>query len=206
MEYVYHGSKTCGIETLEPRESTHGEKLVYAALSKEAAMVMSVHMKDLNARISGTGTKEDPLIIVERRKGVFDKYLHRDTIIYKLDGSDFRSGTGWRGEVISEKAQDVLEEEHIEDIYSELQKMEQDGNLKLYHYPDRPVGVPLDNSDLISHWLDAKNVKFSKKISQLMMVGARYPKLIGKIFSESINKIKNNVKNGKSKNTTHSKC
>lgn len=177
MEYVYHGSKKSGIEKLEPRKSSHGIEYVYATPSKEIAMVMSCHMHDLNSVIAGRGTKESPLVVVERRPGVFDKFLHDYANVYTLNGENFYSGTNWGGEVVSEKAQIPLKEEYIEDVYSELLKSEQEGIIKMYHYPDRPEYIPLDNSDLITNWLDREGVSIEKKMMQLSVIAKEYPEL-----------------------------
>ena len=38
---------------------------------------------------------------------------------------------------------------YIENIYDELIKLDKEGLIKLYLYPNRPDYVPIDNSDLI---------------------------------------------------------
>lgn len=180
MNYVYHGSKVSGIEKLEPRKSSHGIEYVYATTSKEIAMVMSCHMTDLNSVIGGSGTRESPLMVVERRPGIFDKFLHAGTNVYTLNGENFYNGTSWEGEVVSDKPEIPLKEEYIEDVYSELLKSEQEGIIKMYHYPNRPVDIPLDNSDLISNCLNRKELSNERKMLQLAVIAKEYPQLRAK--------------------------
>lgn len=191
MDYVYHGSKTSEIKRMEPRESTHGEKWVYATTSRELAMIMAVHMTDINAMVKGEGTKKNPIVIVERKPGVFKKFLQQGVTVYTLDGADFKPATSWGGEVVSDQPQEVLKEEYIENVFSELEKAKEQGVLEMCPYKDRKKYISADNSDLIPQILRREG-KLSTKLNDLGHVVASYPWLIGKVFTQGIEFLTNN--------------
>ena len=195
---VYHASKIQGLKELDPKKSlhevSHDDKFIYASRSKELSMILSMRMTDLHSVIMGEGTVENPAIIVERTPGIFDKYLHNSTNIYTLDAKDFFEGTAWKGEVTTNKVQDILNEEYIEDVYSEIEKAQESGNIKLYHYPDRPPEIPLDNSDLIEHLM----LPIMKSTHNYKIVGEilkEYPKLLPKVLKSLAKEMKETLKN-----------
>ena len=70
--------------------------------------------------------------------------------LYTLSGKNFISGeTGWSAEVISESDENVIHEEHIDNVFEKLKELNDMGELKLYLYSNRPPFLPKDNSDLI---------------------------------------------------------
>jgi hypothetical protein len=94
--------------------------------------------------------KNYPVELVERKPGMFKKIFNCSGYIYKLDASNFKENqTGWSAEVVSDKDEKVVSSEYIENIYDELIKLDKEGLLKLYLYPNRPDYVPIDNSALI---------------------------------------------------------
>ena len=81
---------------------------------------------------------------------MFKKIFNCSGYIYKLDASNFKENqTGWSAEVVSNTDEKVISSEYIENIYDELIKLDKEGLIKLYLYPNRPDYVPIDNSDLI---------------------------------------------------------
>ncbi len=155
MEYVYHGSKISGLKEIEPRVSTHLQSLVYATKSPCLATIfLRDDGGDLVYHLSGTGTSESPACLVERLPGIFNKIYSNGGSIYTLDGSQFKERDGfWSGEVVAEGKQQVLNEEKIDNVLERLEEYTKTGILKLYHYPDRPDSIPLDNSDLIDRYI-----------------------------------------------------
>ena len=104
---------------------------------------------DLFYSLSGDG-KNYPVELVERKPGMFKKIFNCSGYIYKLDASNFKENqTGWSAEVVSDTDEKVISSEYIENIYDELIKLDKEGLMKLYLYPNRPDYVPIDNSDLI---------------------------------------------------------
>lgn len=82
---------------------------------------------------------------------MFKEIFNVSGTIYKLNSKNFlENQTGWSMEVVSNKLEEVVEEYTIDNVYNELIKLDKQGELKLYLYPDRPNFIPSDNSDLIS--------------------------------------------------------
>ena len=74
MKYVYHGSTKCGLKVIKTNISTHGKSWVYATLSKAIATIfISNKGSDLYYYLSGDGSKDSPVILVERKKGMFSQ-------------------------------------------------------------------------------------------------------------------------------------
>lgn len=151
MKYVYHGSNISNLKKIKPNVSTHMKKWVYATPSKAIATIfLSSKGNDLYYYLGGSGTKESPIVLVERKKGMFKKIFNVSGSIYKLNGNNFlENQTGWSLEVISDKEARVIDEYYVENVYEELIKLNNEGELNLYLYPNRPKNIPVDNSDLI---------------------------------------------------------
>ena len=87
---------------------------------------------------------------MERKENMFKDIFNVSGSLYTLSGENFISGkTSWSAEVVSEFDEDVLHEEHINNVFEKLKELNDKGELKLYLYPNRPTFIPKDNSDLI---------------------------------------------------------
>lgn len=183
MKYVYHGSSIPNLKIIRTNESTHMKKWVYACESKVISTIfLSPLGNDLYYSLSGDGINY-PVELVERKAGMFKEIFNCSGYIYKLDASNFKRGqTGWSAEVVSEKDEEVLEVEYIENVYEELIKLNEEGLIKLYLYPERPGKIPLDNSDLIPKVIKWKNNGFDvNRFYEL------YPELMDKFNSMNSN-------------------
>ena len=101
--------------------------------------------------------------------------------IFKLNAANFKKNmTNWSIEVVSDKEEKVVDCEYIENVYNELLKFEKEGKIKLYLYPLRPEGVPLDNSDLIP-----KVIRWEKNGFNIDKFYELYPELIQRYLRES---------------------
>jgi hypothetical protein len=180
-EFVYHGSKYTGLKEIKRRVSSHGNNWVYATKSKAVATIfINDKGSDLTYYLGGNDTKESPIILVERKRGFFDKIFNLSGSIYTLNASNFKTNqTAWKAEVVSMKDEIVINEEKIENINKELDRLNDLGMLKLFRYPNRPSNIPLDNSDLIM-----KMLKLYQKGQSVQMFFELYPELI-----EQFNKI-----------------
>ena len=183
MKYVYHGSKIQGLKKLETRSSTHQKEWVYATCSKAVATIfISNGGSDFYYSISGSGTKKSPLVLAERKKGMFDKIFNLSGSLYTLNGANFQSGkTSWSAEVVSEYTEEVIAEEHIDNVLEKLNELSSKGEIILYRYPDRPDFVPLDNSDLIPKVIDWHKKGFKGAISKFIQL---YPELARELFKQ----------------------
>ena len=156
---VYHGSIHQGLKIIKRNKSTHGKSWVYATLSKAISTIfISNKGSDLYYYLSGDGTENNPVILVERKEGMFKDIFNVSGSLYTLSGKNFISGkTGWSAEVVSESDENVLHEEHIDNVFEKLKELNGSGDLKLYLYPNRPSFIPKDNSDLVSKVIRWKN-------------------------------------------------
>ena len=72
MKYVYHGSNKSNLKVIKPNISTHMKNWVYATPSLAIATIfLSNKGNDLYYYIGGSGTKESPIVLVERKKNMF---------------------------------------------------------------------------------------------------------------------------------------
>ena len=180
MNYVYHGSSIPNLEVIKKHKSTHMKEWVYACHSKRIATIfLSKQGSDLFYSLFGYG-KNYPVELVERKPGMFKKIFNCSGYIYKLDASNFKENqTGWSAEVVSETDEKVISSEYIENIYDELIKLDKEGLIKLYLYPNRPDYVPIDNSDLIP-----KVLRWYKKGFNINNFYNIYPELKDKFIEE----------------------
>ena len=149
MNYVYHASKTQGLKTIEPRASTHGQEWVYAMAKPEYCIIFIGSGGDF---VNQTMFIEDVPCIVERFKDSLEySYKNKKGSIYKLDGTDFKNGmTSFDVELICNHCCEVINEEKIDDVLSNILDLESQNKLIIYRYPNMPQGMPTDKSDLIS--------------------------------------------------------
>ncbi len=187
MRHVYHGSNISFLKVIKKHNSTHKRNWVYASYSKEVALIfISKEGNDLFYSLSFDG-KNYPIELVERKPLMFKKIFNCSGYIYKLDASNFIEGqTGWPGEVVSNTDEEVISFEYIENVYDELIKLDNEGLIKLYLYPNRPDYVPLDNSDLIS-----KVLRWYKNGYNINSFYNIYPELKSK-FLDELRKINGN--------------
>ena len=181
MNYVYHGSSIPNLKIIKPNESTHMKKWVYACASKAISIIfLSPLGNDLYYSLSGDGINY-PVELVERKKGMFKKIFDCSGYIYKLDATNFKSGqTSWTAELVSDKEEKVIETICIENAYKELIKLNEEGLIKIYLYPERPNRIPNDNSDLIY-----KVIKWQKNGFDINKFYKLYPELKDKFLQIS---------------------
>ena len=166
MGIVYHGSKEHRIKRLEPRKSTHGV-YVYATPEKVLALNFSGRCgDDLTYDIGRFDTDKDgPWELVENIPGAFDKMFSNSSSIYSFSDETFKDiHTGFE-EVVSEVGVDVVSEEYCENVYEGLLQAEKEGLVKIYRYPNKPVGFKQGGSDILDKWRRYKykmNKEFSK--------------------------------------------
>ncbi len=148
MNYVYHGSKTHGIEVLHPHKSTHGT-YVYATKSREIATIMSKRCGD-DATYTLLTNEDGRLELIERIPHAFDKMFSNDFSLYILDSSYFKDINTGFNEVVSEENVPVIKEERYSSLFEAIKKLESEGLVNIYYYPNRPENIPLDDSDIIN--------------------------------------------------------
>lgn len=172
--YVYHGSTQKGLKKIVKNKSTHGESWVYASYSKVLATIfISNKGNDLYYYLSGNGTINSPIILVERKEGMFKDIFNISGSLYTLSAKNFSSEkTQWSGEVVSSFDEKVIHEESINNVLAKLKTLNEMGELELYLYPNRPDFIPKDNRDLIP-----KVIKWEKRGVNIEPFFKLYPEL-----------------------------
>ena len=183
MKRIYHGSVKHGLKIIERRKSTHLKEWVYGTYSKAIAVIfISNKGSDLYYHLSGNGSNNSPVVLVERKKNMFKEIFNISGSLYTLNEKNFISGkTGWSAEVISEFDEPVVAEEYIPNVFEKLIELDSKKEIKLYLYPNRPQNIPLDNSDLIP-----KVINWYKKGLNIDSFFTIYPELKNK-FLEQLN-------------------
>jgi hypothetical protein len=153
---VYHSSSTEGLERLEPKKSTHDKVWVYATKDIPTSAMFIGRNYDLICQV---GVYDGKPGLYERFEGALEyAYADQAGSIYVLNGKTFEDGkTSWEAEVVSEVSVDVLREISVENALDFLLKLEKEGKLKIYKYPNIPEGRPGDKSDLVDRviqWVD----------------------------------------------------
>ena len=148
MAIYYHGSRTPDLKVLlTNKDATHGN-YGYATSSKTVATVFASRCgDDLVVSIFGDGNGHYTL--VERIPNAFDYMYSTSGSIYMVDSSYYEDLHTGFNEVLTREDVPVLGEEKIENVWEEINKLAEEGQLALYKYPNRPNSIPLDDSDLI---------------------------------------------------------
>ena len=166
MGKVYHGSKEHGITRLEPRKSTHGV-YVYATPHKALAIHFSGRCgDDVTYDLGHFGSdKNGPWELVENIPGALEKMYANSSSIYSFSDETFEDIHTGFAEVVSSVGVDVVEEEYYENVYDAILKLEEEGLLKIYRYPNKPDSMKMDGSDILDKWRRYKE-KFGHKFTK----------------------------------------
>ena len=189
---VYHGSHNDNIEIIKAHVSTHQKKCIYATDNKVIAMLfMNKGMGDLDTIKSYDNGLP---ILVERRQGVLEKLYDTSGYIYELDGSSFKHYDYlWKPEVISfESGIKPIKKTYYDNILKALNEEAENGNIKIYKYPNRPNHIPLDNSDLIDRYINFELNGIKGAINSLLTVYPEFESIVA--VAEKLNKKENKIK------------
>ena len=173
MGLVYHGSANGGLETIQPRKSTHGKEYVYAARHRAIALLFLCRWNDflLTLETSGSG-KNLRIALTERYENALtDIFSKKQGFLCTLrDEGFFALDNGWEHEVVCESAKTPLRCEAINDVELAIKALEGLGILRVFRYPSRPGHIPQDDSDMLQKAVelyelsgDAYNAKYCAK-------------------------------------------
>lgn len=171
MSMLYYGSSQSGLSRLAPHPSTHGN-FVYATRNKELAIVFSGKCGDDLIYTLFRNSDDEPWQIVERIPGAFSKMFQNSSSIYSVSDTTFQDIHTGFSELISEEKVNVEKEERVESVYEKLKELEKEGKVKLYHYPNRPKSIPVDDNDLIEREIkmaSRSGQKITKKIFRRLL-------------------------------------
>lgn len=152
MSYVYHGSHTSGLKKLIPHKSTHGN-YVYATEDKTLPVIFSGVAGD-DLVYSLFRENKGSWQLVERVPECFSIIYNTSASVYTLESDSFKDIHTGFAEVVSETAVDVVQEEKIPNVYQELERLEKEGLIQIYHYPKRPESIPKDDLDLLERTIE----------------------------------------------------
>jgi hypothetical protein len=145
---VYHASTTGGLSVIEPRESTHKQKWIYATKDIVTSAMFLGENSDFICQTGVEGTKP---YIFERFSGALEHaYSKKKGSVYVLNGENFKSGqTSWSAEIVSEKPEVIAKEIIVDDALEFLFRLEKDKKLEIYRYPNRPASALRGKDDII---------------------------------------------------------
>jgi hypothetical protein len=148
---AYHSSQVQGLEEITPRDSTHGERWVYATRDVVmAAVFLGTLGGDLTCAVGRDAETGKPFIC-ERFEGAFDlRYGGVRGSIYVLPGQRFTTGkTQWDEEVVCDGAVRPIREIQVDDAKTYLLQLAQENKLIIKRYPERMPEIPGDDEDLV---------------------------------------------------------
>lgn len=100
--------------------------------------------------------------VVERIPGAFAKMFNNSSSIYTVPSLSFKDIHTGFSEFVSDVSVNIESEEKIENVYEKLKELDKSGIIKLYHYPNRPKEIPIDDTDLIQKQINQANRNHQK--------------------------------------------
>ena len=151
MQYVYHSSEFGGLTEIKPKKSTHGIDYVYASKYKTISAIFLARWNDfLITLLTDLSDNDLKIKLVERYPNAFAEiFKDKSGYIYFLDNSNFEQNTDWECEVVSSKLEVVHDQIFVSDAFSLIKSLEEQGEVELFYYPNRPSSIPVDDSDMI---------------------------------------------------------
>ena len=135
-EVVYHGSSTSGLKIIYPHESTHGN-YVYATTDIIVATLFCKRCGD-DVTYALYKAEDGKYNLVELLPGAFDKMFNNSASIYTVQGETFKNYRTNFNEIMSVSPVRVLAEEFIPNMVTEINRLNEHGDIHLYRYPDKP--------------------------------------------------------------------
>lgn len=184
MQYVYHCSEIGGLTEIEPRKSTHGKDYVYASKYISISALFLARWNDFLLTLMTDLSNNDLKIkLVERYpKAIEEIFKDKSGYIYFLDHSNFIQNTNWECEVISSKQEVVREQLLVNDVFSLIKSFEEQGEVEIFYYPNRPSSIPVDDSDMIKKAIEL--YEMSGNSYNIDYCIERFPHLKKKLINE----------------------
>ncbi len=132
---LYHISNIPDIKILQPRKSTHGIPYVYATSNLELGLLFG-SSKSYGDFDGSYGTKNGKPYFYEAYPNALKRRFENEVCyIYEVDPSTFEKGkTSFRAEVVSEKPVKVLSCSKVDDLYSHLLSLIDEGRIEYKPY------------------------------------------------------------------------
>ncbi len=189
MQYVYHSSEFGGLTEIKPKKSTHGVDYVYASKYKTISAIFLARWNDfLLTLLTDLRDNELNIKLVERYPNAFEEiFKEKSGYIYCLDSTNFVQNTDWEFEVVSSKQEVVHDQVFVNDAFRLIKDLEEQGEIELFYYPNRPSSIPLDDSDMIKKAIELHQI--SGQSYNIDYCIERFPHLKTKLLSD-INNIR----------------
>ena len=132
---LYHVSKVPNIQVLQPQKSTHGIPYVYATSNLELALLFG-SSKSFGDFDGVYGTKNGKPFFYEAYPNALKRrFENEECYIYEVDSKTFKRGkTSFKSEVVSEEPVKVLSCEKVDDLYSLLLSLINEGKISYEPY------------------------------------------------------------------------
>lgn len=138
MKKIYHVSKTENLKVLEPKVCSHSKAFVYASYNIETALLFGGSLWSDWDFIYKRNYETGDLTFSETYPGAFQKAFKGKTcVLYEVEDSGFKQGqTNMWDEIVSENPTTVLKETKITNLLEELNKLENEGKIKIEKYKE----------------------------------------------------------------------
>ena len=132
---MYHISHIPNIKILQPKKSTHGVPYVYATTNLELGLLFG-SSKSYGDFDGSYGTKNGKPFFYEAYPNALKRRFENEVCyIYEVDPSTFDKGkTSFKAEVVSEKPVKVLGCTKVDDLYTHLLSLIDEGKIDYQSY------------------------------------------------------------------------
>ena len=149
---LYRGTKIPGLKVMEPKLVNHDKPYVYATTDKIEAIIYSVKGGNLNYTNIYGYDDDNKRCLIERKENCLEDIYNVEGRYYILDDTNFEKheelAVG-ENEYVSEVSVKVIKEVTIPNVWKYFKELENNNELKIYRYPNRPKSYPSDDSDLV---------------------------------------------------------
>ncbi len=185
METVYHGSSTSGLKIIQPHESTHGT-FVYGSTD---IIVSTLFCKKCGDDVTYALLKasDGKYNIIELLPGVLEKMYNNTASIYTVEPDTFKSYNTNFNEIMSTTPVRTLSEKYIPNVMDELNRLNENGEIHLYRYPNKPNGFDPEEHLIKQRFGTYLKLHDSEKFRNgVYRLAGYHPELINRINEELI--------------------
>lgn len=192
---LYHISNIPDIKILQPRKSTHGVPYVYATSNLELGLLFG-SSKSYGDFDGMYGTNDDKPYFYEAYPNALKRRFENEVCyIYEVDPSTFEKGkTSFRAEVVSEKPVKVLSCLKVDDLYSHLLSLIDEGRVEYKPYKKDD----LEYVEMINEHIKDRLMRFgilqNKESKYYKFCKEKFPTILDEIESNNKQRKKINQK------------
>ena len=180
---LYHVSKVPNIQVLQPKKSTHGIPYVYATSNLELALLFgsSKSYGDFDGSYGAINGK--PYFYEAYPNALKRRFENEVCYIYEVDPSTFEKGkTSFKAEVVSEKPVKVLSCTKVDDLYSRLLSLIDDGKIEYRSYrKDDLEYVEMINEHIKDRLISFCGILQNKESSLYKFCKEKFPSIVNEL-------------------------